>query len=512
MYPRHFAEETPDKTAVMLGQSGARLSYLELERRANQAAQAFRQGGMKPGDRVAFVLENCIDIFPFVWGAQRSGLFYVAVSSHLKTDEIAYIVEDSGTKLLLASDHVGHAVLDDLVQRFGDTVTLHKIGRRHKGWSDWGELLETMSVAPIVDECRGADMLYSSGTTGRPKGIMQTVDHTQRPDTPPASLPLMQGPFGLGPDSIYLCPAPLYHAAPLRWSMAVQTLGGCVVVMEKYDPELALKHIDRFRVTHGQFVPTHFVRMLKLDENVRARYDISSLKVAVHAAAPCPKPVKRAMIDWWGPILFEYYAGSEGNGMTIINSREWLSHEGSVGRAVIGELKICDEHGEALDLGEEGLVYFAGGAPFRYHNDPAQTAEVSNSQGWTTLGDIGRLDEEGYLYLTDRKSFMIISGGVNIYPQEIENLLVTHPKVADVAVVGAPDPDFGERVVAVVQPRQPDTADEALAEELLQYCRSSLSGVKVPRQIDFSIALPRADTGKLYKRQIRARYWAGQEP
>lgn len=507
MYPRYFAETSPNKAAVILGSAGTTLTYGELENRANQAAHAFRRMGLKPGDRVAFALENCLEIFPFVWGAQRSGLYYVAVSSRLKTDEIAYIVEDSGSKLLLASDYVGADVLDGLGAALGPSVERFKIGDAYKGWRDWNDVLDGMPTTPITDECLGSDMLYSSGTTGRPKGILHKVDHRDPPDTPPPSLALVRDGFGLTSDSVYLCPAPLYHAAPLRWSMWAQMLGATVIVMEKYDPEQALRLIETCKVTHGQFVPTHFIRMLKLDNHVRQAYDVSSLKLAIHAAAPCPKPVKEAMIDWWGPILVEYYAGSEGNGMTMISSQEWLSHPGSVGRAVIGEVRICDDRGEPLPPGEEGGVFFAGGSAFEYHNDPDKTAQATNKYGWTSLGDVGKLDEEGYLYLTDRKSFMIISGGVNIYPQEIESLLVTHPKVADVAVIGAPDPDFGEKVVAVVQPRVSVEASQALADELIQFCRASLSGVKVPRQIDFSAALPRADTGKLYKRLIRDEYW-----
>jgi fatty-acyl-CoA synthase len=318
---------------------------------------------------------------------------------------------------------------------------------------------------------------------------------------------LARGLYGLGPDSIYLSPAPLYHAAPLRWSMTVQRLGGTVVMMEHFDPERALAAIERYHVNASQWVPTHFVRMLKLDEATRARYDLSSLKVAIHAAAPCPVPVKEAMIAWWGPVLYEYYAGSEGNGLTTIASPEWLTHKGSVGKAAYGVLHICDEQGEDLPPGAEGLVYFEGGGAFEYHNDPAKTAEARNARGWSTLGDIGRIDDEGYLYLTDRKSFMIISGGVNIYPQEIENRLITHPRVADVAVIGGPCPEMGERVVAVVQPVDMAEAGEALAAELTAWCRAELSGVKTPRQIDFAAELPRHATGKLYKRLLRDRYW-----
>jgi len=319
---------------------------------------------------------------------------------------------------------------------------------------------------------------------------------------------LLVGLYGSSPDSVYLSPAPLYHAAPLGWSAGMLQLGGTVVVMEKFDPEQALKYIEQYKVTVAQWVPTHFVRMLKLPEDVRMKYDVSSLQAVFHAAAPCPVPVKEQMIGWWGPIIHEYYAGTEGNGLTAINSEEWLTHKGSVGKGLTAEVKICDEDGNPLPPRQEGGVYFAGGGVYEYHNDPKKTAEAMNKHGWTTLGDVGWLDEEGFLYLTDRKSFMIITGGVNVYPQEIENLLVTHPKVADVAVVGAPDEEMGEKVVAVVQPASWADAGDDLAAELNEFVRANLSGVKRPRRIDFMEQLPRHDTGKIYKRLIRDAYWA----
>jgi acyl-CoA synthetase (AMP-forming)/AMP-acid ligase II len=290
--------------------------------------------------------------------------------------------------------------------------------------------------------------------------------------------------------------------------MTVHMLGGTVVLMHHFDAEAALANIERYRCNSGQFVPTHFVRMLKLPEEVRARYDVSSMKCAIHAAAPCPVPIKRAMIEWWGPVIDEYYAGSEGNGFTAIKAVEWLERPGSVGRA-IGEAKlhVCDEDGNGLPPRAEGLVFFEAERQFEYHNDPEKTADSRNRHGWSTLGDVGWVDEDGFLFLTDRKSFMIISGGVNIYPQEIENIIVTHPSVADVAVVSAPHEEMGEQVVAVVQPMAGVEAGPALAEELTAFCRQSLSGVKTPRRIDFVEELPRHATGKLYKRLIRDRYW-----
>jgi long-chain acyl-CoA synthetase len=350
-------------------------------------------------------------------------------------------------------------------------------------------------------------MLYSSGTTGRPKGVKRPVTGDTPIDAPNGLAMMGQALYGWTPDSIYLSPAPLYHAAPLGWTMGVLSLGGTVVVMERFDPEEALALVEKHKVTTAQWVPTHFVRMLKLPEDVRTKYDVSSLKQVFHAAAPCPVPVKQQMIEWWGPIISEYYAGTEGNGFTAINSEQWLAHKGSVGRSLNAELKICDEDGNALPPRSEGTVYFAGGGQFEYHNDPKKTAESRNQHGWTTLGDVGWVDEEGYLYLTDRKSFMIISGGVNIYPQEIENLLITHPKVADVAVVGGPHEEMGEEVIAVIQPANWSEAGPDLAAELNAFARANLSHVKTPRKIDFMEELPRHATGKLYKRLIRDAYW-----
>jgi acyl-CoA synthetase (AMP-forming)/AMP-acid ligase II len=321
----------------------------------------------------------------------------------------------------------------------------------------------------------------------------------------------MAGLYGASADSIYLSPAPNYHAAPLRFIMSMLRLGATCVVMEKFDAIQALQLIERHRVTHSQWVPTMFVRMMKLSEEERARFDVSSLTCAIHAAAPCPVPIKQQLIEWWGPIVHEYYAGTEANGFTAINSEEWLAHKGSVGRPLRGEVHIVGEDGSELPLGEPGAIYFGGGGTFEYHNDPEKTAQSYNEQGWSTLGDIGYLDEEGYLYLTDRTANMIISGGVNIYPQEAENLLVTHPKVVDAAVFGVPNPDFGEEVKAVVQLAPGCEAGPELERELITYCEAQLARLKCPRSIDFERELPRHPNGKLYKRLLKQRYWGGHQ-
>ncbi|WP_201781288.1 acyl-CoA synthetase [Sphingomonas sp. Leaf357] len=502
MHPSVHAAANADKPALIVAETGETISYGELDRRSNRAAHLFRARGLGVGDTIALFIDNVPEYYDLVWGAQRSGLFYVCISSKLTAPEVEYIVRDSGAKLLVVGEALaGTATQIDLGSCLGFAVG------PVAGFEDWRAGASAMPDTPIPDQRAGVDMLYSSGTTGRPKGVRVALPEDPDIATPNVLMQLAQALYGLGPDTIYLSPAPLYHAAPLRWSMTVMRLGGTVVMMQHFDPEAALGAIARYKVTASQWVPTHFVRMLKLDPAVRATYDLSSLKVAIHAAAPCPVPVKQAMIDWWGPVLFEYYAGSEGNGLTAIDSAQWLAHPGSVGRAVYGALHVCDEAGEELGADAEGLIYFSGGGTFEYHNDPDKTAETRHAKGWTTLGDIGRIDADGFLYLTDRKSFMIISGGVNIYPQEIENRLITHPRVADVAVIGGPDAEMGERVIAVVQPLDMAEAGEALAAELTAWCRAELSGVKTPRQIDFAEELPRHATGKLYKRLLRDRYW-----
>lgn len=504
MHPFRHALATPDKAAVIVAETGAVTTYAALDAASNRVAQLLRAKGLQAGDRIALLIENVPEFYALIWGAQRAGLLFVCISTKLTTSEIDYILTDSESAVLVAS-----ANLAAVAEPLSATVARYSLGGNITGFTSWDDAVAAMPAIPIADETAGIGMLYSSGTTGRPKGIKPAplpdlaIDHV----TPLAMI--AHGFFGLGPDSVYLSTAPLYHAAPLGWTMTVHKLGGTVVLMRKFDAEATLANIERYRCNSGQFVPTHFVRMLKLPDEVRTRYDVSSMKVAIHAAAPCPVPVKQAMIDWWGPVLEEYYAGTEANGFTAIKSAQWLAHQGSVGCA-IGEatLHICDEDGNGVPTRHEGMVFFEGPRSFEYHNDPDKTAQSRNRHGWTTLGDIGWVDEEGYLYLTDRKSFMIISGGVNIYPQEIENLLIGHPKVADVAVIGAPHDEMGEQVVAVVQPADMADAGDALAAELTAFCRASLSGVKTPRRIDFMAELPRHDTGKLYKRLLRDAYWA----
>ncbi len=508
MHPFIHAQQAPDKLAYVVvngkGITGEQVTYRELDRRSNQGAQLFRSLGLQVGDVIALCMENNAQYLEIAWATQRSGIYLTCISSKLTANEVEYIVKDCGAKVFITSVGLG-TLVDELVPLLHN-VALYIVGDQHRHYLSYEAATGVMPTTPVADETSGADMLYSSGTTGRPKGVKAAL--TGDPiDAPNTMTQIAQAFFKIDSSTIYLSPAPLYHAAPLRWCMGIQKLGGTVVVMEHFDALEALALIEKYRVTASQWVPTHFVRMLRLPESVRKRYDLASLKVAIHAAAPCAIPVKEQMIAWWGPVIYEYYAGTEGNGMTFITSNEWLEKKGSVGKAVYGELHICDDNGNELRGNTEGGVYFSGAREFVYHNSPEKTEQCKNAKGWTTLGDIGYVDDDGYLFLTDRKAFMIISGGVNLYPQEIENLLVTHPKVLDVAVVGAPDEEMGEKVVAVVQPVNWSDAGDAFAAELSAFAREHLSHIKTPRLIEFTKELPRHPNGKLYKRLLRDAYW-----
>ena len=509
MHPFLHARTNPDKPAYIMAGTGETVTYRQLDERSNQGAQLFRSIELQPGDGIAFFIENHPRYYELLWAAQRSGLRFTCISSKLTVDEVAYILDDCGARAFVASAELMPVAAP--AAALSSCKRLYVLGDAVGDFESFEAARATQPTTPIADETAGTAMLYSSGTTGRPKGVKRAgvVD----PDiaAPNTLAVLGTALYGWTADTVYLSPAPLYHAAPLGWSMAVQSIGGTVVMMEHFDAEASLRAIEEFKVTSAQWVPTHFIRMLKLPEDVRTKYDLSSLSAVFHAAAPCPVPVKEAMIAWWGPIINEYYAGTEGNGFCVINSAEWLEHKGSVGKGLGAEVMICNDDGEPLPPRTEGMVFFAGGGQFEYHGDPTKTAESLNKHGWTTLGDVGWLDEEGFLYLTDRKSFMIISGGVNIYPQEIENLLIGHPKVADVAVVGAPHEEMGEKVVAVIQPMDWAEAGPELAQELSTWLRERLSHVKTPRQIDFMQELPRHQTGKLYKRLIRDTYWGKAE-
>jgi acyl-CoA synthetase (AMP-forming)/AMP-acid ligase II len=492
-----------DKPAVIMADTGKTLTYSQLNVRSNQAAHLLRSLGIQPGDTLAMCVDNSPEFFPAACAALRSGLRVVPVSTRLTVSEIAFIVRDSGAKGVVVSEGIGDAYFE-LRAALADTLLIG-IGQKVPGVRSWEEELARQPTARVADEQSGGEMLYSSGTTGRPKGIVYHGVGAEGAGASRSAVRMFKR-IGLGPDTRYLSPAPLYHAAPFGWGIGMLEIGATIVVMPYFDAETALALIERYRINISHWVPTHFSRMLKLPSEFRERYDVSSLKVAVHAAAPCPVPVKRAMIDWWGPIILEYFGSSEQTALTLIHSEEWLTHPGSVGKCYFGQLHICNEKGEPLPVGMIGEVYSEGGMEFSYHNDPEKTANSRNRDGWTTVGDIGYMDDEGYLYLTDRKNFTIISGGVNIYPQEIENLLITHPRIADAAVIGVPDSDLGEMVTAIVQPLDERDATEAFKAELRDWMRPNLSSVKIPKRIEFRSELPRLPTGKMAKLALRAAY------
>lgn len=510
MHPRFFAQSNPDKPAVIMKPGGETVSFAELEARANQGAHLLRKHGVKNGDTIAIWLTNTPRYFELYWAGQRAGVFIVPLAVHLSPEEAAYIINDSGAKVLIATKEVrgAQALCDDL-----DTLTP---GIKHifttldplDGAASWDAQLKNMPETPIEDEQSGFHLIYSSGTTGRPKGIK--IPLVGGNVTAPS--PLVERNrkrYGATQESVFLCPAPLYHTAPLLFSILAHRMGSTVVILKKFTPEDTLSAIETYGVTYAQMVPTMFVRLLRLPQEARETYDLSTLTHVIHSAAPCPPKIKRQMMEWFGEIIHEYYAASEANGSTAITPQEWLERPGSVGKADRGVVHICSDAGDELTVGEKGLIYFEGASNFEYLNDPRKTKDARhpNHDDWTTAGDIGYVDDDQYLYLSDRKSFVIISGGVNIYPQESESLLIQHPKVADAAVIGVPNEEMGEEVKAVVQPLDWNDANDAFAQELIDYCRKTLSHVKCPRSVDFDPALPRQENGKLYKRAVRDKYW-----
>jgi acyl-CoA synthetase (AMP-forming)/AMP-acid ligase II len=503
-HPSRFAEEAPDRPAVVMAGDGRVLTYAELEDRSRRVAHLLGSYGLEPGGHVAVLLENRPEFFEAVWGALRLGLHVTPINWHLTAAEAAYIVEDCGASVLVAS-----AAQAEVVERTaggGAALTGRvAVGGDLPGFEPYEDLLAAQPGSRPHGECEGGWMFYSSGTTGRPKGVKPA--QIGGPLGAPSAFTLMvQGLYGGDASSVYLSPAPLYHAAPAGWTNAFQRIGATTVIAERFDPVAVLEAIERHRVTHVQFVPTHLVRLTKLPEEVRSRYDLSSLRYVVHAAAPCPPEVKRAAIEWLGPLVHEYYSGSEGVGFCAIGPEEWLAHPGSVGRSLLGPVHIVGPDGDEVPVGDEGEVWFETPVRFEYHGDPAKTAAAFDAHGWSTLGDVGRVDGDGYLYLTDRVSNMIITGGVNVYPREVEDVLVVHPAVADVAVIGVPDPDMGEAVRAVVQRAEVTggAPGDELAAELIALCRDRIAHFKCPTSVVFVDDLPRLPSGKLVKRMLPA--------
>lgn len=509
MYPGKWGVESPEKAAVIHAVSGETVTHGELNERSNQLAQLMWSRGMRPGDHMAIFMENNLRYFEVVWAALRSGIYITTVNRYLTDEEAGYIITDCEAKLVVASSHL-REVAERLPAFAPNCDHWLMVDGTAAGYEAYESAVADQPATNLAEEPAGATMLYSSGTTGRPKGIKRPLSGAMiHADAGPVGA-LQQALWGFGNDTVYLSPAPLYHSAPIGFCTATQALGGTVVMMPKFNEIGALQAIQDHRVTHSQWVPTMFTRMLKLPPEDLQGFDLSSHKVAIHAAAPCPAGIKQQMFDWWGPIINEYYAGTELNGFTHANPEEWLANPGTVGKAILGVLHICDEDGTELPNGESGLVYFEmPELPFSYHNDEGKTKDAQHPQhpNWSALGDVGYVNDDGFLFLTDRATFMIISGGVNIYPQEIEDAMIMHDKIADVAVVGVPDEQMGEAVKAVVQVPDGIAATNELAAELMTYAREHIAHYKCPKSIDFLDELPRLPTGKLYKRLLKDAYW-----
>jgi long-chain acyl-CoA synthetase len=509
MHPGKWATEFPDKPAAINSLTREELTYAELDERSNRLAQLLCDRGLRSGDHVSIFMENNLRYFEVVWAALRSGLYLTTVNRYLTDEEAGYIIDNSESRATITSKHLAD-VAKELPGFAPECQSWLMTDGVEEGYEAYEEATARYPAEKLPEEPAGTFMLYSSGTTGRPKGISRPLTGKSIDEDSGAVAGLQKAMWNFDEKTIYLSPAPLYHSAPIGFCTGTQALGGTVILMPRFDAIAALQAIQDFRVTHSQWVPTMFTRMLKLPEEDLAGFDLSSHRVAIHAAAPCPAGVKQKMFDWWGAILYEYYGGTELNGLTHVSPEEWLAHPGTVGRPILGTIHICDEDGKEQPAGEQGIVYFElPRMSFAYHRDAAKTRDAQHPEhpNWTALGDVGYVDDEGFLYLTDRATFMIISGGVNIYPQEIEDAMIMHPSVADVAVVGVPNEEMGEEVKAVVQLVASVEASDAVAEELLDYAREHIARYKCPRSLDFMDELPRLPTGKLYKRLIKDAYW-----
>ena len=509
MYPGEHAKTRWDEPAFIMATSGETVTFRQYDEAANRMAQLYRAQGLGFKDHVAFFFENNLRMLECEGGAERSGLYYTCINSYLSPDEVAYIINDSESRVVVTSKAKREVAMQ--LPALCPKVERWLMADIDGPDGPYESLAEAMAQHPaehIADEQLGAAMLYSSGTTGQPKGILRPLPEAD-PAQPLAIMEFVRFMYRFREGLTYLSPAPLYHSAPQASVSAAMRFGGTSVIMEKFDPAQFLDLIAEHRVTHSQMVPTMFSRLLKLPEDVRKAADLSSLECIIHAAAPCPVPVKQQMIEWFGPIIVEYYGATEANGFTYCTSEEWLEHPGTVGKPILGELLILDEDGNPCPTGTSGTVWFKGATAFEYYNAPEKTKENRLDDDTSTVGDVGYVDEDGYLYLTDRKTYMIISGGVNIYPQETENLLITHPKVMDAAVFGVPNEDLGEEVKAVVQVIDGVETGPELERELIAFCREHLAHFKAPRTVDFEAELPRLPTGKLYKRILRDRYWEG---
>ena len=502
----NIARDEPGLTAVV-DPSGREIAYGDLAAAADRYGRGLQKLGLQTGDCLVVMLPNTIELVALYFAAMECGLYIVPINWHLTGPEVAYIVEDSEAKAF-----VGH-------ERFAAAATIAAAGIAAEARFAVGEIDGFRPLAELQEDggrpenrTQGAPMVYTSGTTGKPKGVKRPLTGANPDDVPLASSGFFAG-FRIKPfdDNVHICGSPLYHTAVLNFVGISVQLGHTVVLMDKFDAEEMLRLIDRYRVTHSHMVPAQFIRLLALPEDVRAKYDVSSLRTMIHGAAPCPNEVKRAMLDWWGPVVVEYYAATEGGGTTIF-ADEWLNKPGSVGKAwSYSVVKILDENGNEMPPNQPGLVYMQmGGSSFAYHKAEEKTREARVGDLFT-VGDIGYLDDDGYLFLMDRKNDMIISGGVNIYPAEIEGELVMHPAIADVAVFGVPDEQWGEAIKAVIQPAPGIVPSDELTEQIRAFAADRLAKYKLPKIVEYMDELPRDDNGKLYKRKLRDQSWAGRE-
>jgi long-chain acyl-CoA synthetase len=505
----NIAAGAPDSLAVVEPDGGT-VSYAELAARADQYGRGLQALGLRPGDCVAGMLPNSTEALALFFAAVQTGLYVVPVNWHLAAAEVAYILSDSGAAAFVAHERFA-AVAAEAAELAGIKENARFAAGEIPGFTALAALGADSTGRP-EPRTAGAPMVYTSGTSGRPKGVRRALTG-EDPDQPPLAAGWFFGIFGLKPldGNVHLCCSPLYHTAVLNFATISLQVGHPVILMDGFDAEELLRLVEKHRVTHSHMVPTQFRRLLALPAETRARYDVSSWRCAIHSAAPCPPDVKRQMLDWWGPVVTEYYAASEGGG-TVITGSQWLARPGSVGLPWPGsEVLILDDEGNDVPAGQTGLVYMKmGTSTFDYYKDEAKTL-ASRARGMFTVGDIGYLDADGYLFICDRKSDMIISGGVNIYPAEIESALAAHPAVGDVAVFGIPHEDWGEEIKAVVQPAAGVEPGPALTAELLAFAGGKLARFKLPRTIDYVPELPRDPNGKLYKRRLRDPYWAGRE-
>lgn len=506
MYDFHcWADSEPQRIAVTMAGSGISFTAGQLAKRSREYAQWFAAEGIKPGDTIAVVLENRIEIVKLALAARLTGAYIVVVSTHLSTPEVNYIVQDCQAKMLFLSSKTKD--LARLPENKNEYLVDECPGR-----PSFQSLVDAyLDTQPgqidLSERPAGRDLLYSSGTTGNPKGVKKSLfPPAVRKGTADPELRFWATQLNFDKDTVYLSPAPLYHAAPLRTCLRVLNAGGKVVIMEHFDAAQSLLLIEQHGITHSQWVPTMFQRLLALPQDVRERHNLSTHQYAVHAAAPCPIHVKEQMLDWWGDILIEYYAGSESCGATLISSIEWRDYPGSVGRAVNGKIHILSDDGAELAPNEIGKIYFSDIAPFEYLNDPQKTKDVHNEYGWATYGDLGYVNDEGYLYLSDRRTDLIISGGVNIYPKELEDAFSQHPDIDDIAVVGIPHNELGEQALAVIVLADSINPDHAQARAIADWATHVLSRIKIPRRLLFTNEIPKLDTGKILRRKLKEKY------